>query len=101
MLLKTGAAGFCHTDELIRTGGMPISLKGGLIGSHEPAGTVVALGESAAKAGWKIGQRVGALGYMGYCGTLIYQMGLGKSLNVERTSMNIHLGHRGMFRLQG
>lgn len=68
MLLKTGAAGFCHTDELIRTGGMPVSLKHNLIGGHEPAGTVVDLGKDAAKAGWYIGQRVGALGYMGYCG---------------------------------
>ncbi|EIM85373.1 GroES-like protein [Stereum hirsutum FP-91666 SS1] len=69
MLLRTGAAGFCHTDELIRTGGMPVSLKHDLIGGHEPAGTVVDLGEDAAKYGWHIGQRVGALGYMGYCGT--------------------------------
>lgn len=68
MLLRTGAAGFCHTDELIRTGGMPVSLKHDLIGGHEPAGTVVDLGEDAVKAGWYIGQRVGALGYMGYCG---------------------------------
>lgn len=69
LLLQTGAAGFCHTDELIRTGGFPGALEHNVIGSHEPAGTIVAMGEDAVKAGWKTGQRVGALGYINFCGT--------------------------------
>lgn len=44
-LLRTGAAGFCHTDLMV----MHAELGGEkypVTGSHEPVGTVVALGEA-------------------------------------------------------
>ncbi|KAK8843346.1 hypothetical protein IAR55_007002 [Kwoniella newhampshirensis] len=60
VLLKIGAAGLCHTDLMVMDGSF-----GGvypIVGSHEPAGTVVALGKDAEKNGTaKVGDRVAAL----------------------------------------
>ncbi|OCF35536.1 hypothetical protein I316_02588 [Kwoniella heveanensis BCC8398] len=67
VLIKIGAAGLCHTDMMVMEG----SFGGGLplIGSHEPAGTVVALGEEAERAGTvKKGDRVAALLPKDVCG---------------------------------
>ena len=62
VLLKIGAAGFCHTDAMVMDGsfdGLPAE---GVTGSHEPAGTIVALGPDAEKEGQvKVGQRVAAM----------------------------------------
>ncbi|RXK37884.1 hypothetical protein M231_04883 [Tremella mesenterica] len=58
-LLKIGAAGFCHTDTMVLEG-----VFGGnkVIGSHEPSGTVVALGEDAERdERVKLGQRVAGM----------------------------------------
>ncbi|KZV81724.1 GroES-like protein [Exidia glandulosa HHB12029] len=68
LLLKTGAAGFCHTDTMARKGEGHYSTRP-ITGSHEPAGTIVAVGDSAAAKGWSIGQRVVAMTNIGYCGT--------------------------------
>lgn len=68
MLLKVGAAGYCHTDTAV-----PLNVFGGpfpLTGSHEPAGTVVALGDEVSKAGkFKVGDRVMAVNTCKKCGT--------------------------------
>ena len=62
VLLKIGAAGFCHTDAMVMDGsfdGLPAE---GVTGSHEPAGTIVKLGPDAEKEGQvKVGQRVAAM----------------------------------------
>ncbi|WWD21149.1 hypothetical protein CI109_105630 [Kwoniella shandongensis] len=60
VLLKLGASGLCHTDLMVLEGTW-----GGvypLVGGHEPAGTVVALGDEAEKTDKvKLGDRVAAL----------------------------------------
>ncbi|ORX39094.1 chaperonin 10-like protein [Kockovaella imperatae] len=65
-LIKVGAAGLCHTDMMLFTGEFKTD-KYPLIGSHEPAGTVVALGEDA-KGTVKIGQRVAGMLHRDVCG---------------------------------
>ncbi|WVQ63959.1 uncharacterized protein L199_002116 [Kwoniella botswanensis] len=67
VLLKIGAAGLCHTDLMVLEGSFGSNLP--LVGSHEPAGTVVALGEEAEKIGKvKVGDRVAALLPKDVCG---------------------------------
>lgn len=66
LLLKTGAAGFCHTDIMARKGEGHYNVRP-LTGSHEPSGTISALGDAAAKLGWVVGQRVVAMTNIGYC----------------------------------
>lgn len=56
LLVKIGAAGFCHTDYQVWEGVYKSPFP--LIPSHEPAGTIVAVG-SEAQEKWKVGQRVG------------------------------------------
>jgi len=66
LLIKIGAAGFCHTDYQVHEGVYKSPLP--LIPSHEPVGTIVAIGPQAAKSGkWKVGQHVGALGFQHQC----------------------------------
>lgn len=64
LLVKVGAAGFCHTDYQVYEGiyqsPCPITP------SHESVGTVVAVGKKAV-ANWKPGQRVGALNFRHAC----------------------------------
>jgi D-arabinose 1-dehydrogenase-like Zn-dependent alcohol dehydrogenase len=65
-LVKIGAAGLCHTDLLVMSGefggdNYPIT------GSHEPAGTVVALGPDA-RGYVEVGQRVAGLLPLDPCG---------------------------------
>jgi len=64
LLLKIGAAGFCHTDYQVFEGvyGSP----SGIVPSHEPVGTIVAVG-SKAQVKWNVGQRVGALLFQHQC----------------------------------
>ncbi|CAD6566930.1 MAG: hypothetical protein CYPHOPRED_001274 [Cyphobasidiales sp. Tagirdzhanova-0007] len=69
-LLKIGAAGFCHTDAMVANGEFEsMGSKCPITGSHEPSGTVVAMGEDAKKLGkHKVGDRVGATNMKGACG---------------------------------
>ena len=64
LLLKVGAAGFCHTDYQVYEGVYQSKLP--LTPSHEPVGTIVALGNKASK-NWKVGQRVGMLNLRHAC----------------------------------
>jgi D-arabinose 1-dehydrogenase-like Zn-dependent alcohol dehydrogenase len=64
LLLKVGAAGFCHTDYQVYEGVYQSKLP--LTPSHEPVGTVVAVGDKASKT-WKVGQRVGMLNLRHAC----------------------------------
>ncbi|KAH7042159.1 chaperonin 10-like protein [Macrophomina phaseolina] len=67
LLIKVGAAGFCHTDYQVWTGTYQSPLP--ITPSHEPVGTVVAVGEKAAQANWRVGQRVGLLNFKHACGS--------------------------------
>ncbi|GFZ49271.1 hypothetical protein JCM24511_07390 [Saitozyma sp. JCM 24511] len=67
-LIKVAAAGLCHTDTMI----MEFSMFGvyPVTGSHEPAGTVVALGVDAQEKGQlRVGQRIAGLQHFGMCHT--------------------------------
>ena len=59
LLIKTGAAGFCHTDYQVWEGVYKSPLP--ITGSHEPVGTIVALGKDVDGGSWKVGMRVGVL----------------------------------------
>ncbi|KPI42926.1 Alcohol dehydrogenase [Cyphellophora attinorum] len=68
LLIKIGAAGWCHTDYQVWEGVYKSETP--IIQSHEPVGTIVAMGPKAEKAGkWKIGQRVGYLLFRHQCHT--------------------------------
>ncbi|KAK2776673.1 alcohol dehydrogenase, propanol-preferring [Colletotrichum kahawae] len=70
VLVKVAAAGYCHTDLQVQEGVYASSgAKPGLIGSHEPVGTIVKLSPEAEKKGWKIGDRVGSINTYGCCGS--------------------------------
>ncbi|KAJ0386628.1 hypothetical protein COL922a_003861 [Colletotrichum nupharicola] len=70
VLVKVAAAGYCHTDLQVQEGVYASSgAKPGLIGSHEPVGTIVKLSPEAEKNGWKIGDRVGSINTYGCCGS--------------------------------
>lgn len=58
VLVKVGAAGFCHTDYQVWEGVYQSPLP--IIPSHEPVGTVVAVGSKASEK-YKVGDRVGVL----------------------------------------
>lgn len=65
-LVKIGAAGWCHTDYQVWEGTYESPLP--IVPSHEPAGTVVALGPQAQAEGkWKIGDRVGIILFRHAC----------------------------------
>ncbi|CEH17251.1 Alcohol dehydrogenase, class V [Ceraceosorus bombacis] len=70
ILVQVKAAGMCHTDLQVLQG--VYASQGsheGMIGSHEPAGVVVALGPEAMSAGKvKVGSRVGSINTFGFCG---------------------------------
>ncbi|KAL3447863.1 chaperonin 10-like protein [Aspergillus insuetus] len=65
LLIKVGAAGFCHTDYQVYKGTYESPCP--MTGSHEPAGTIVDVGRTAAAAGWKTGQRIGMLNFRHGC----------------------------------
>ena len=60
ILLRVGAAGFCHTDAVFASGLMSQKLP--RIGSHEFAGTAVALGPNVDTSKIQLGMRVGSFG---------------------------------------
>ncbi|RAK77242.1 GroES-like protein [Aspergillus fijiensis CBS 313.89] len=64
LLVKVGAAGFCHTDHQIYNGVYNSTLP--VTPSHEPAGTIVAVGQNVTGS-WKPGQRIGMLNFRGAC----------------------------------
>lgn len=69
VLVKIGAAGYCHTDLQVLEGVYESAgAKPGLVGSHEPAGTVVKLGSQASKSGVSVGDRVGSINTFHFCG---------------------------------
>ncbi|WYZ40009.1 hypothetical protein EsH8_IV_000350 [Colletotrichum jinshuiense] len=69
VLVKIAAAGYCHTDLQVQEGVYESAgAKPGLVGSHEPAGTIVKLGSEAGKQGLKVGDRVGSINTYGCCG---------------------------------
>jgi D-arabinose 1-dehydrogenase-like Zn-dependent alcohol dehydrogenase len=66
VLIAIKSAGFCHTELLVRDGifkakQLPI------IPSHEPTGTIVAMGKKVSNE-FKLGDRVGALNMCNTCG---------------------------------
>lgn len=68
MLLRVGAAGFCHTDYQVYEGVYQSPCP--MTPSHEPAGTVVAVGKKA-ESNWRVGQRVGMLNFRHPCNECI------------------------------
>ncbi|KAF5706621.1 alcohol dehydrogenase V [Fusarium globosum] len=64
VLIRVATAGFCHTDLMVYHGITQVSLP--FIGSHEPAGTIVALGSDVPGI-WHIGDRVGVTNFMDPC----------------------------------
>lgn len=70
VLLKIGAAGFCHTDAMVMDGSFDGLPPEGVTGSHEPAGTIVKLGPDTQREGVvSVGQRVAAMLQRNVCRT--------------------------------
>ncbi|KAL4927990.1 chaperonin 10-like protein [Aspergillus undulatus] len=69
LLLKVGAASFCHTDYQVYEGVYKSPCP--MTPSHEPVGTIVEVGSKAVKSGWKTGQRVGMLNFRHACGSCV------------------------------
>lgn len=70
ILVKVKAAGMCHTDLQVLEGVYESAgAHKGQIGSHEPAGVIVQMGPDAEKLGKvKVGDRVGSINTLGFCG---------------------------------
>ena len=68
VLIKVGAAGFCHTDYQVWEGVYESPCP--IVPSHEPVGTIVAVGP-AAQGKWKAGQRAGVLLFRHACKTCV------------------------------
>jgi len=67
ILVKVGAASFCHTDALALDGSWPVEKP--CTGSHEGAGTIVKLGPDVPQEmGFKVGDRVGLHCFYHLCG---------------------------------
>jgi alcohol dehydrogenase, propanol-preferring len=66
ILVKVGAASFCHTDALALDGSWPVEKP--CTGSHEGAGTIVKLGPDVPKGKFKVGDRVGLHCFYHVCG---------------------------------
>ncbi|RDW67517.1 hypothetical protein BP6252_08913 [Coleophoma cylindrospora] len=66
VLIRIEAASFCHTDYQVYQGSYKTPLPH--IGSHEPTGTIVALGPDVSGE-WRIGDRVGGYLFRKPCGT--------------------------------
>lgn len=63
--MHIAAASFCHTDTQVYEGAYKTKLP--FTGSHEPAGTIAALGPDVS-GGWKVGDRVGVYLFRNPCG---------------------------------
>ncbi|CAG8890296.1 unnamed protein product [Penicillium egyptiacum] len=68
LLVKVGAAGFCHTDYQVYKGEYKSPTP--MTPSHEPVGTIVAVGANAPPV-WKTGQRIGLLNFRHGCNSCI------------------------------
>lgn len=66
LLVRVVAASFCHTDYQVYQGTYGTQLP--FTGSHEPAGTVAALGAGVNAGIWRVGDRVGVLNFRKPCG---------------------------------
>jgi D-arabinose 1-dehydrogenase-like Zn-dependent alcohol dehydrogenase len=66
VLVRIVAASFCHTDYQVYKGAYHTQLPH--TGSHEPVGTIAALGPDASKK-WKVGDRVGVYLFRSPCGS--------------------------------
>ncbi len=66
LLVKSAAAGFCHTDYQVWEGIYESPCP--VVPSHEPVGTIVSMGAEVQNK-WKVGQRVGALLFRHQCHT--------------------------------
>ncbi|KAM0203301.1 hypothetical protein ACHAPA_005587 [Fusarium lateritium] len=64
VLVRVAAAGLCHTDLIVYHGLTEAPLP--FTGSHEPAGTIVALGSNVPET-WHVGDRVGVTNFMDPC----------------------------------
>lgn len=64
VLVKIAAGGFCHTDCMIIEHEFTTTLP--LVGSHEPAGTVVVVGSGVTE--FNKGDRVGCINFDSCCG---------------------------------
>ncbi len=63
VLVKTAAAGLCHSDEHARDGAMPVPLP--IVGGHEGAGVVIEVGEGVTEL--EVGDHV-AVSFIPSCG---------------------------------
>ncbi|KAK0755322.1 hypothetical protein N5P37_012149, partial [Trichoderma harzianum] len=70
IVIRVAAASFCHTDIMVLDGQFSSSPKQHA-GSHEPTGTIVSLGAEAVALGFKLGDRIAALGWRGLCGECV------------------------------
>ncbi|PYI02737.1 GroES-like protein [Aspergillus sclerotiicarbonarius CBS 121057] len=68
LLVKVGAAGFCHTDYQVYEGVYKSPTP--MTPSHGPVGTIVAVGQKAA-AQWRPGQRIGMLNFQHACNACV------------------------------
>lgn len=68
VLIKVGAAGFCHTDYQVFQGVYESPCP--IVPSHEPVGTIVAVGPKV-DSYWKVGQRVGVNLFQHQCHSCI------------------------------
>jgi len=75
VLIKVHASGLCYTDIHLSEGHFPVDFP--LTPGHEPAGEIVEVG--AGVAGYRVGDRVGAVGLQETCGRCEWCQG-GKSL---------------------
>ena len=66
ILVKVGAASFCHTDALALDGSWPCPKP--ITGSHEGCGTVAKIGPDVPKGSYKVGDRVGLHPFYHVCG---------------------------------
>src|ERR1700730_14181393 len=66
ILVKVGAASFCHTDALALDGSWPVRKP--CTGSHEGAGTIAKLGPDVPPGEFHVGDRVGLHCFYHICG---------------------------------
>lgn len=67
-LVKVEYSGVCHSDLSIRKGLFPNGQKSNLVGGHEGAGVVVAIGTGTDTKHVKVGDRVGVKFMVDACG---------------------------------
>ncbi|KAG7193462.1 alcohol dehydrogenase [Scheffersomyces spartinae] len=70
LLINVKYSGVCHTDLHAWKGDWPLATKLPLVGGHEGAGVVVAMGENV--KGWKVGDYAGVKWLNGSCNSCEY-----------------------------